>query len=272
MIECSAEPSVLSGIKDSPAYIINTNLAGTVNCLEAARGNKADVIFLSTSRVYPYSELNAQERVESESRLEWKNIDGIAEDFTTCGPKTFYGATKLASELLLQEYIENYGLKAVINRCGVIAGPWQFGKVDQGIFTYWMLSHYFKKKLKYIGFGGKGKQVRDLVHIDDIFRLIDLQVMSLDNISSEIYNIGGGKRISLSLQETTRLCRKITGNRIPIGSELKNRPGDVAIYLTDHAKASNDLGWYPQKSAENILADTFRWIRKNEKQLKDYLC
>jgi len=69
--------------------------------------------------------------------------------------------------------MQNYGIKGVINRCGVIAGPWQFGKVDQGVFTFWLLAHYFKNKISYIGFKGLGKQVRDLLHIDDLCALVD---------------------------------------------------------------------------------------------------
>jgi len=279
LIECSAEPSVLSGLKDNPGYIIHTNLTGTVNCLELARKHKADVIFLSTSRVYPYGALNEIKSKELDYRLEWQDGQhvhgwskkGVDVGFTTEGAKTFYGATKLASELLLEEYITNYGIKAVTNRCGVIAGPWQFGKVDQGVFTFWMLSHYFKKELNYIGFGAKGKQVRDLLHIRDLFALIDLEVSQLARINGRIYNVGGGREVSLSLLETTQLCQEICGNRIKVGKDTKNRPGDIAIYLTDNRKAVQELGWSPKKSAPEIMGDIYAWIRKNEKQVKQSL-
>ena len=124
-----------------------------------------------------------------------------------------------------------YGLRGVINRCGVIAGPWQFGKVDQGVFTLWMLAHYFKKdNLKYIGFGGEGKQVRDLLHIEDLFNLVDFELKNMDKVNGRIYNVGGGKDISLSLLETTKICQEITGNIISIGKESGTRPADITIY------------------------------------------
>jgi CDP-paratose 2-epimerase len=279
MIECSAEPSVLSGLKNNPAYIINTNLTGTVNCLELARKQKADVIFLSSSRVYPYEALNKIKMKELDSRFDWQDNQhtegwskkGIDTQFTTEGAKTFYGATKLASELLLQEYIANYGIKAVINRCGVIAGPWQFGKVDQGVFTFWMLAHYFRKEIKYIGFGAKGKQVRDLLHINDLFSLIDLQASCLNRINGKIYNVGGGRAVSLSLLETTKLCEEISGNRVKKAKVLPNRPGDIAIYLTDNRKVTQELGWVPENNPKKILSDIYSWIRKNEKQIKQFL-
>lgn len=267
LFECSAEPSVLAGYQN-PSYIIDTNLMGTVNCLQLCRKRKAGMIFFSTSRVYPYEKINAIKRLETNSRFEWPRFAGIDTDFSLTGPKTLYGATKLASEFILQEYIVAYGIKAVVNRCGVIAGPWQFGKVDQGVFTYWMLSHYFKKPLKYIGFGQKGKQVRDLLHVDDLCRLIQLQTNNLSKLSGNTYNVGGAREISLSLSETTILCQKITGNKIKMGCDLRNRPGDIAIYLTNNKKVTQELKWKPQKSAVMILNDIFNWIRSNEAKLR----
>ena len=266
MIECSAEPSVMAGL-DNPRYIINTNLIGTVNCLELCRKDKADIIFLSTSRVYPYKAINKIKTIETDTRFAW-SIKGINENFTIQGPKTLYGATKLSSELLLEEYIASYGIKGVINRCGVIAGPWQFGKVDQGVFTYWMLAHYFKKPLKYIGFGGKGKQVRDLLHIEDLFDLIDIQASQLSKINGRIYNVGGGKEVSLSLYETTKLCQQITANKIKIASDLNTRPGDISIYLSDSSTVTEELSWQPKKSAKSVLSNIFTWISNNEMELK----
>lgn len=277
LIECSAEPSVSAGYGQNPSYIINTNLVGSLNCLEMARKNNADIIFLSTSRVYPYEAINNIKKIELETRFDWAGEDsivgfskeGIDIDFTKDGPKTLYGATKLASELILQEYINMYDIKGVINRCAVISGPWQFGKVDQGVFSLWMLAHYFKRDLKYIGFGGKGKQVRDLLDISDLFELIDLEASLLDKINGQVYNIGGGRQVSLSLLEAAKLCEEITGNKIKIGKELNNRPGDIIIYLTDNKRVSQELGWKPKKMPEEILSGIYTWIKSNEKQLKD---
>lgn len=277
LIECSAEPSVLAGYNESPAYLINTNLMGTINCLEMARRNKSDVVFLSTSRVYPYNAINSIKTAEKETRFWWsekqdKDIigwskNGIDVNFTLDGPKSMYGASKLCSEIILQEYIKMYGIKGVINRCGVIAGPWQFGKVDQGVFTFWMLAHYFRRSLKYIGFEGKGKQVRDLIHIDDILELLELQLFSIDMVNGQIYNIGGGEAVSLSLLETTKLCREITGNAIEINSEPTTRAADLVVYITDNKKINMTLGWKPTRGSKKILEDIYMWIKTNEKAL-----
>lgn len=281
LLECSAEPSVLAGYGASPAYLINTNLVGTINCLEVARKDKADVVFLSTSRVYPYDAINSIKIVETETRFKWikeqaRDIagwsqNGIDVDFTLNGPRSMYGATKLCSEYILQEYLRMYGVRGVINRCGVIAGPWQFGKVDQGVFALWMLHHYFKNDLKYIGFGGKGKQVRDLLHIDDLFDLIDIQINSIDRINGRIYNVGGGRDTSLSLCETTSLCEEITGNKVRVSVEENNREADVIIYITDNSKVSKDFGWKPRRRVNEILADIYKWIKESENDVFESL-
>lgn len=265
LIECSAEPSVLSGYGQSPRYIINTNLFGTVNCLELARRDKADIMFMSTSRVYPYDVINKLAIKEEKTRFVWNKLkEGIGLDFPLEGLRSMYGATKLASELIFKEYLAMYDLKGIINRCGVITGPWQLGKVDQGVFSLWMLGHYFNKPLAYIGFSGKGKQVRDLLHIDDFCRLLELQLVNLDKFTGQTYNVGGGNKVSLSLLETTDLCQKITGNKLKIIPNPANRPADLAIYITDNSKVRADFNWQPKKTKEETLEDIYRWIKDNE--------
>ncbi|UCD15231.1 MAG: NAD-dependent epimerase/dehydratase family protein [Candidatus Omnitrophota bacterium] len=279
LIECSAEPSVLSGYGKSPAYLINTNLVGTVNCLELARKNKADIIFLSTSRVYPYDLINNLDVIEEPTRLIWQSAqpqklagwsaEGIDVEFPLEGTRSMYGATKLCSEVILREYISMYGIHGVINRCSVVAGPGQFGKVDQGVFTLWMLAHYFKKPLSYIGFGGRGKQVRDLLHVNDLFDLVDKQIDSMDKVNGRIYNVGGGKNVSLSLLETTQVCEQISGNKVDIKPVQQMRPADIAIYITDNRRVYSDLGWQPKKSSCRILEDIYKWIQNNESVMAD---
>jgi CDP-paratose 2-epimerase len=272
LVECSAEPSVMAGVGGSPDYLVRTNLMGAYHCLELARRDEAQVVFLSTSRVYPVRHLLAIELEETETRFEIAPIQelpgvspsGIGEDFPIWGARTLYGATKLAAEHLIEDYVEGYGLRAVIDRFGVIAGPWQMGKVDQGVFTYWMLAHYFKRPLAYIGFGGSGKQVRDLVHVDDVIELVAAQLAFPDEWSGVAANAGGGRKVSLSLRETTALCAEITGNRIAVEASQEERQGDVPIYISDCGRLYGMTDWRPQRDARAILADTFEWIRANE--------
>jgi CDP-paratose 2-epimerase len=252
IIECSAEPSVLAGYNTSPRYALNTNLVGTLNCLELARSSGADVIFLSTSRVYPIER-------------------GITHEFPLDGNRSLYGATKLSSELVLEEYSAMYGIRGVVNRCGVLAGPWQMGKTDQGVFALWVGSHYFKKKLAYFGYGGMGKQVRDLLHIDDLYRLVSWQVENMDRVVRMVFNVGGGRPVSLSLLETTEACRELTGNQLDIKGVEKEREADVRVYLSDINRVKEVTGWSPEKGSIDILADIFGWINSNEDDVKRVL-
>ena len=279
LVECSAEPSVLAGFNESPAYLINSNLGGAINCLELARQHSADFIFLSTSRVYPIAHLKQLNLAESPTRFTLQAQQpvpgasevGIAENFPLDGQRSLYGATKLSAELIAQEYAAMYDVRVVINRCGVIAGPWQMGKVDQGVFTLWVAAHYFGKPLKYIGFGGSGKQVRDVLHIDDLCDLLRIQLNRISECNGKIYNVGGGVDNSLSLLETTALCREITGRQIEILPEPQERPADIPCYISDNRRISRDTGWLPRRSAKQTLSDIYQWIRQNEAALKPIL-
>jgi CDP-paratose 2-epimerase len=268
MIECSAEPSVMSGVDGETGYLVHTNLTGAYNCLELARRDGAFLVFLSTSRVYPVApqaELRLDEaptrfEIAAQQGIEGISPDGISEAFPMEGARTLYGATKLAAEMLIEEYRAGLGVPAVIDRCGVIAGPWQMGKVDQGVFTHWMLAHHFGKPLSYIGFGGRGKQVRDLLHVEDLVDLVELQLLAPEEWDGRTANVGGGRGCSLSLLETTDACRQLTGSEVPIEPVEETRAGDVPIYLSDCARLFSLSEWRPQRSAGQVLADIHDWI------------
>lgn len=269
ILECSAEPSVLAGYT-SPDYVLQTNLVGTINCLELARQTQAEFIFLSTSRVYPIAHLKALKYTETETRFQLLNeqslpgvsSQGISEEFPLNGVRSLYGATKLASELLIAEYADAYGLRTLVNRCGVLTGPWQMGRVDQGVFALWIAFHYFQQPLKYIGYGGQGKQIRDFLHVEDLLDLVDLQIHSLEDLKGETFNVGGGIENTLSLYETTQLCQKITGHRIPIASVPETRAGDVPIFITDPGKICRASRWRPKRNAETTLTEIYEWIHQ----------
>jgi CDP-paratose 2-epimerase len=279
LVESSAEPSALMGFGDDAEYGFHTNLTGAFNCLELARRTGAQLVFLSTSRVYPYPALNALAYEELESRFELlpdqevpgASERGISERFPLEGPRTLYGTTKLAAELLIGEYAAAHGVQAVIDRCGVIAGPWQMGKVDQGVFTYWMLHHHFGLPLRYIGYGASGKQVRDLLHVDDLLELVDEQLTEPGRWAGEIMNVGGGRECSLSLREATGLCRELTGNAVPIEPHPEPRPGDVRAYLSDCRELFSRTAWRPRHGACETLEAILGWVREAERDLATLL-
>ena len=279
ILECSAEPSVLAGYDSSPQYLVNTNLTGTVNCLEVARRHGAAMLFLSTSRVYPVATINALSYKEEATRfaladgqtLPGVSAKGFSEDFPLDGTRSLYGATKLCSELIMREYLEMYGLRGVINRCGVLTGPWQMGKVDQGVVVLWAARHIFGGKLSYIGYGGTGKQVRDMLHIDDLLNLVLYQLDHLDDVSGETFNVGGGLEVSASLQELTAICEDVTGKRIEIGSVAEDRPADIRYYVTDNSRITARTGWKPKKDVRAIMSDIHAWIEAHKDALRPIL-
>jgi len=279
LIECSAEPSVLAGQDGAPGYVLDTNLTGALNCLEHLRRRGGEMIFLSSSRVYSIPALTdlplevrgeRLEITESAAGTGW-SAAGIAENFGTAGPRSLYGATKLAAEQFIEEYRAAYGLRAVVYRCGILTGPWQMGKVDQGVITLWLARHLFGGALAYIGHGGDGHQVRDLLHIADLY---DLIAPNLDGIGAEdgqTFNVGGGAATSVSLRELTRHCEELTGNTLAISTVPETRANDIGYYVTDNAKVETRTGWRPKLTLEETLEDILRWLVDNRAQLEPIL-
>ena len=279
IIECSAEPSVLAGVDGDPDYVVQTNLVGAYHCLELARASSAQLVFLSTSRVYPTASLAAASVTEGETRFELTREQplhglsdrGVSEELGLEGPRSLYGATKLSAELLIAEYADTYGLQTVVDRCGVIAGPWQMGRDDQGVFAYWLLAHVLDRPLRYIGHGGEGKQVRDLVHVADLVELIDEQLREPERWAGATVNVGGGRSVSLSLREATDLCRELSGRQVPVASDPEPRPNDPAVYISDCARLFGLTEWRPRRDARETLTDTLDWIVANERDLRRVL-
>jgi CDP-paratose 2-epimerase len=276
LVECSAEPSVLAGYGIAADYVVRTNLLGAYHCLEVARRDDAAFLFLSTSRVYPVEALKGLRLSETGTRFELAHeqelpgvsVEGISEAFPLDGARTLYGATKLSAELLAAEYADAFGLRTVVDRCGVIAGPWQMGKADQGVFTHWVLAHQLGRPLTYIGYGGKGKQVRDLLSVADLVELIDEQLRNLDEWAGFTGNVGGGRSCSLSLLETTELCRELTGNEVPIDGTDEARPGDVPVYVSDCARLFERTDWRPTRTPRGIVTDIHAWVSANQVSLE----
>jgi CDP-paratose 2-epimerase len=279
LIECSAEPSVQAGLTDGERYLINTNLMGTINCLDHARRHDASVIFLSTSRVYPIALLRSLPLAATKTRFVIPESDngpgwsarGITEEFPLTGSRSLYGASKLSSELIIAEYVALYGMRAVVNRCGVLTGPWQMGKIDQGFVVLWAARHLFGGSLSYNGFGGAGLQVRDVLHVGDLYRLISKQTNGIESRSGEVYNVGGGARQSVSLAELTELCAARAGRRLTIASRPQTDPVDIPLYVTDNTAVTAATGWRPEVSLEAMLDDIFEWLRTHRGEVEGIL-
>ena len=274
LVECSAEPSVLAGQSGSPDYLFQTNLAGAYQCLEMARRWRSGVVFLSSSRVYPIARLEAHPWREDETRFIWQDDGtagissrGVAENVDLRGARSLYGFTKLAAEQLIEEYRAAYGLKAVVNRCGVIAGPWQFGKVDQGVVSLWVQAHHFSRPLTYIGYGGAGKQVRDILHVDDLCELVAAQLQDFEGWEGWLGNVAGGADNSTSLCELTALCRELTGSAVPVTACPTCRPNDLRIFVADCSRLFQRTAWRPKRNVDRVVRDLCQWVEQNSRTL-----
>ena len=257
LIEASAEPSVHAGYDGNPSYLIHSNLVGAVNCLEHARQHGAAWYFsqvAASTLLHRFARCRSSgpQRVSFCVRARTCRVlraAGISEQFPLPGSRSLYGATKLAAELLIEEYKAMYGVRALINRCGVISGPWQMGKVDQGFIVLWMARHLFGGPLAYMGFGGEGLQVRDVLHVDDLYDLLAKQLAELDRHSAQaFYNVGGGMENSVSLRELTQFCQELSGKRIEIGRIAETRDADIPFYVSDCTRCARPLIGSPSVS------------------------
>jgi CDP-paratose 2-epimerase len=271
IIDCAANPSVLAGLDGqvSSRQVMENNLLGTINLLEYCKRHKSGFILLSTSRVYSALEL-ANLPVESlNDRFEVKNANapgfselGISEEFPTSAPISLYGSSKLASEQLILEYSYNFDFPVWINRCGVLAGAGQFGKADQGIFSYWIHSFKEKNPLKYIGFHGSGHQVRDALHPRDLVPLLSRQLMEPNWDAPKIINVGGGIENSMSLKQLSKWCEKRLGPNEVISS-TESRPMDAPLIVMDSTVAQNAWNWSVKTKLEQILNEIADHAEKN---------
>ena len=164
-----------------------------------------------------------------------------------------------------------YKLKYIINRFGVISGPWQFGKQDQGFVSRWVWKHVNKEKFYYIGFDGKGSQIRDVIHISDVCELIAIQIKKINNIYNFTANVGGGMKNAISLKNLTKICQEITSNKVKIFSKKNTSEYDIPYYVTDNSKVQKMYKWKPRKRIFQIVRDIYEWMIPNRKKLKKYI-
>ena len=265
IIDCCAEAAVEVSKKDLDR-VFNTNLVGTFNLLKKAKKDKSKIIFISSSRVNSIKEINniiGKKTLKKNVKINKK----INENFDTLKPKSLYGFTKLASELLIEEFSYAFGLKYIINRCGVISGPMQFGKQDQGFVSLWVWKHILNKNLKYIGFGGHGNQVRDVLHVDDLVNLINLQIKKLNSIYNKKICVGGSKKSNTSLKNLTSICEKITGNKLKYTKVNRTSIYDIPYFITDNTLANKIYKWQPKKNIIDIVRDNYKWLIENKRNL-----
>ena len=273
VIDAAANPSVLAGIEGatSTRQLVEHNLQGTINILEYCKRVGAGFLLLSTSRVYSIRALASLPTVvhkdavvldESRPLPPGVSKKGVSTEFSTEAPISLYGSTKLASEILALEYGDTFSLPVWINRCGVLAGAGQFGTADQGIFSYWIHAYAGQRPLKYIGFDGRGRQVRDAFHPDDLAALVHQQLTHSGTTTRRVFNVGGGPENALSLANLSAWCADRFGPHT-VTADLTPRPFDIPWFITDYSYATEQLGWRPARSLASILDEIAEHARQN---------
>ena len=273
VIDAAANPSVLAGLdnRTSSRQLIEHNLFGTVNLLEYCRRVKAGLILLSTSRVYSIPALTDLPLTKGNDAFEWDenakppvgaSTSGLTTKFSTSPPISLYGSTKLASEALALEYHHSFSFPVWINRCGVIAGAGQFGTAEQGIFSYWIHAYAQKRPLKYTGFNGSGRQVRDALHPDDLAELIARQIDNSHQFNATIFNVGGGAANAMSLAQLTSWCAE-RFEKHPIESDPTSRSFDVPWLVMDNGEATAKFNWRPKRDLPFILDEIAGHAQRN---------
>ncbi len=268
VIDAAANPSVLAGVdgQTSSRQLVEHNLYGTINLLEYCKQHKAGFILLSTSRVYaikPLAELKVKAvakafRPAGAKLPKGVSAAGVSEEFSSDAPISLYGATKLASEAMALEYGDTFKFPVWINRCGVLAGAGQFGRPDQGIFSYWINSWLRQRPLKYIGFGGKGFQVRDCLHPRDVVSLLIKQMGTGEaGKRPRIVNVSGGAKSATSLAQLSDWCAERFGAH-QVQADGTPRPFDIPWMVLNSALASKIWKWQPETPVENILDEIAR--------------
>ena len=272
VIDCAAEPSVLAGTGTGMTSfdLLDHNLIGTIRMLEFCKQHGAGFILMSTSRVYSIRPL-ASIRVKSVEGAYCPDFSrsthppglsghGIAEIFPAEPPLSLYGSSKRCAEILALEYGDAFGFPVWINRCGVLAGKGQFGRADQGIFSFWIRSWKERKPLKYIGFDGKGSQVRDCLHPRDLVPVLLAQLEGQkpadpgDGLDLRICNFGGGLANSSSLRQLSDWCEKRFGPR-EVVSDPQPRPFDLPWIVLDCRRTEKAWGWQVRTTLEEICQE-----------------
>ncbi len=268
VLDCAAEPSVLAGVSGSVSSfdVMDHNLIGTIRMLEYCKRHGAGFILMSTSRVYSIAPLAALavEVVDGAYRPTRFRSDlgltaaGIDERFPTAPPASLYGVSKRCSELVALEYAEAFGFPVWINRCGVLAGAGQFGTAEQGIFSFWVRSWLAGRPLSYIGFDGRGAQVRDCLHPRDLAPVLLRQLAGSspaaagDGLDPRICNFSGGAANAMSLAQLSRWCTERIGPG-HVGAVPRTRPFDLPWVVLDCGRAGRLWDWRPATAIDAIL-------------------
>ena len=248
----------------NPREDFEINALGTFNILEAIRNSKSKPALLYSSTNKVYGGMEDIKTHEVNGRYEYVDFpNGIPEnrllDFHSP-----YGCSKGCADQYVRDYARMYGLKTVVFRQSCIYGYRQFGVEDQGWVAWFTIATLFNKALTIYG---DGKQVRDVLFIEDLCKAYDLALQNINKTAGKVYNIGGGKLNRMSLLELIKFLEKQFNKKI-ITKFDQWRPGDQPVFVCDISKAKTEFGWEPEVSVENGIQKLSEWVKQNKELFK----
>ena len=260
IIHTAGQPGVGFSI-DDPSEDYSINAFGTFNVLEHVRNicPKACVAYCSTNKIYGENVTHLP-LLETDTRYKFKEISGIREDFNMdLTPHTPYGASKYVGDIYTQEYADTYSIKAGVFRMSCIYGTRQFGFEDQGWLAHFIISNVMDRPITIYG---DGKQVRDILFVEDLVRAFDSFWKS--DLKSAVFNVGGGPENTISLLEFIKIIEEKTGRKMDMKFD-KWRPSDQKVYVSDISKVKKVLGWSPKIGVSEGIDRLIEWTKTNRK-------
>ena len=259
MIHLAGQVAVTTSVTN-PREDFEANALGTFNALEAARLSKRNPIFIYSSTNKVYGGMEDVEVVEESTRWLYKTLEHGCPETQQLDFHSPYGVSKGSGDQYTRDYSRIFGLRSVVFRQSCIYGPRQFGIEDQGWLAWMMIAAVTGRKITIYG---DGKQVRDVLHVNDLLDAYDTAIEKIDTAKGEVYNVGGGKRNVMAVwAEFGPILERLLGKKIDVTRE-DWRPGDQRVFYADHRKATRELGWSPKIDLEEGLDLMFEWVKAN---------
>lgn len=259
IIHLAAQVSVTTSV-ENPREDFEINALGTFNLLEAIRQHNpgAAVIYSSTNKVY--GGMEDLKIIERNGRYMYRDLEEGVDESRNLDFHSPYGCSKGTADQYCRDYARIYGLKTVVMRQSCIYGYRQFGFEDQGWVAWFCIA---TNLVKQITIYGDGKQVRDVLFIDDLVRAYELAYNNIDHIAGKVFNIGGGPENTLSLHELIRLLEELKSDKIPLNYD-DWRPGDQKVFVGNIFLAEKEFGWKPVVKPDEGVRKLYNWVHENK--------
>ncbi|MBW2346205.1 MAG: NAD-dependent epimerase/dehydratase family protein [Deltaproteobacteria bacterium] len=258
ILHMAAQVAVTTSVAN-PREDFEVNALGTFNLLEAIRHHNPETTFIYASTNKVYGEMEDLNIIEKDGRYMYQDLPEGVDEKRNLDFHSPYGCSKGSADQYCRDYYRIYGLKTIVMRQSCIYGYRQFGIEDQGWVAWFCIAAVLGKQITIYG---DGKQIRDVLFIDDLVRAYELAYEKRDQIAGKVYNIGGGPKNTLSLHELIRYLEKLKGERIPLAYD-DWRPGDQKVFIDNISLAENDFGWKPVTMTDEGIEKLYKWTYEN---------